>query len=79
MKLARLAVFALVGCDKWQRYDFELTPVGNEPHGRFAVGLDQPGTVAIGHVFLQPGGWGRYQDLPVRRDVGQLFTTGRTE
>jgi alpha-L-arabinofuranosidase len=27
--------------------------------------------VVVGHAFLQPGPWGRFHDLPVRRDVAE--------
>lgn len=53
----------------WQRLDFTLTPSAADPAGRFAVKLTRPGAVVLGHAFLQPGAWGRYRDLPVRRDV----------
>ncbi len=58
-----------VAGDDWQRLDFTLTPRGGDKAGRFALTLKQPGAVTLGHVFLQPGEWGRFQGLPVRRDV----------
>ena len=33
--------------------------------------LKQPGSVVLGHAFLQPGEWGRFKGLPVRRDVAE--------
>jgi hypothetical protein len=62
---ARLAVR---GKD-WQRLNFTLTPEAGESAGRFAVKLKRPGSVVLGHAFVQPGKWGRFKDLPVRRDV----------
>ena len=62
------APLAVAG-DDWQRLDFTLTPRGGDKAGRFALTLKQPGAVTLGHVFLQPGEWGRFQELPVRRDV----------
>jgi Alpha-L-arabinofuranosidase C-terminal domain/Domain of Unknown Function (DUF1080) len=59
--------------DAWTRYDFTLTPVGADRAGRFAVTLKQPGSVAIGHAFLQPGDWGRFKGLPDRKDVGEAL------
>jgi hypothetical protein len=56
---------------QWQRLDFKLKPNTSDPAGRFAIKLKQPGTVNIGYAFLQPGKWGRYENLPVRKDVGQ--------
>jgi len=53
----------------WQRLEFSLTPNATEPKGRFAVTLQSPGSVALGYAFLQPGKWGRFKNLPVRRDV----------
>ena len=53
----------------WARYDFRLTPRGSDPSGRFAIKLTQPGSVEVGHAFLQPGDWGRFKGLPIRKDV----------
>jgi hypothetical protein len=55
----------------WSRLDFTLTPAATARGGRLVVKLKQPGSVALGHAFLQPGSWGRFKDLPVRRDVAQ--------
>jgi hypothetical protein len=55
--------------DKWQRSNFTLTPNAHDAAGRFAVRLKAPGSVVIGHAFLQPGEWGRFKGLPLRRDV----------
>ena len=40
----------------WLRYDFTLSPSAGDDAGRFAVKLKGPGSVSIGHAFLQPGG-----------------------
>jgi hypothetical protein len=61
----RLAVAA----GRWQRLTFALTPDRTDTVGRFAVTLRKPGSVALGYAFLQPGPWGRFKGLPVRRDV----------
>ncbi|HOY58295.1 MAG TPA: DUF1080 domain-containing protein [Verrucomicrobiota bacterium] len=55
----------------WQRLDFTLRPDDNDRTGRFAIKLKQPGTVTLGYAFLQPGSWGRFKGLPVRKDVAQ--------
>ena len=55
----------------WQRINLALTPSGNDRRGRFALKLKQPGSVLLGHVFIQPGEWGRFKGLPVRRDVAE--------
>src|SRR5262249_5615396 len=39
---------------KWQKLGFTLTPDPSDPAGRFSVKLKRPGTVVLGHVFLQP-------------------------
>jgi hypothetical protein len=62
------AKLAIRGKD-WQRLSFTLTPEASETAGRFAVKLKGPGSVVLGHAFVQPGKWGRFKDLPVRRDV----------
>ncbi len=53
----------------WRRVEFTLTPRAADRAGRFALVLKQPGSVTLGHAFLQPGAWGRFKGLPVRRDV----------
>jgi hypothetical protein len=55
----------------WRRLDFTLTPNAADKAGRFAVKLKQPGSVTLGYTFLQPGAWGRFKNLPVRKDVAE--------
>jgi hypothetical protein len=62
---------------KWRKLDYNLTPNADETHGRFTLKLKQPGAVTVGFAFLQPGPWGRYKDLPVRRDVVQCLLDQR--
>jgi hypothetical protein len=57
----------------WTRADLALTPNASDSHGRFVLELQQPGSVDIGHAFLQPGEWGRFKRLPIRRDVAQAM------
>jgi hypothetical protein len=61
----RLAVAA----GDWQNLPVALTPDTSDPHGRFTILLQSPGSVVLGYAFLQPGTWGRFKDLPLRRDV----------
>ena len=60
-----------VTSNDWQRLDFTLTPNARTTAGRFALKLKQPGSIVLGHAFLQPGEWGRFKGLPVRRDVAE--------
>lgn len=55
----------------WERYVFTLTPNATLSEGRFGIRLKKPSEVEIGYAFLQPGPWGRFSDLPVRRDVAE--------
>ncbi|HEY3861387.1 MAG TPA: hypothetical protein VGO59_05810 [Verrucomicrobiae bacterium] len=55
----------------WQHLDFVLTSSASDSRGRFSIKLKQPGSVDIGYAFLQPGEWGRFKGLPVRRDVAE--------
>ncbi len=55
----------------WQRIPFELVSHGTDKQGRFSLTLRQPGAVTLGYAFLQPGEWGRFKGLPVRRDVAE--------
>jgi hypothetical protein len=60
-----------VSSHDWQRLNFKLTPNKTDRAGRFAITLTQPGSVEVGYAFLQPGAWGRFKNLPVRRDVAE--------
>ncbi len=59
--------------DDWTPYEFTLTPTAADPSGRFAITLKQPGSVQLGYAFLQPGDWGRFHGLPVRKDVSEAL------
>jgi hypothetical protein len=63
------AVLPVEDGDVWKRYPFSLAPDGAVASGRLAITLASPGSVVLGHVFLQPGTWGRFNELPLRRDV----------
>ena len=58
---------------EWTRYEFALTPSDADAAGRLAITLRQPGSVVVGFASLQPGPWGRYKGLPVRRDVAEAL------
>jgi alpha-L-arabinofuranosidase len=70
---------ALTG-GEWKRFDFALTPKKTvSGGGRFAIKLKGRGDIIVGHAFLQPGEWGRFKGLPVRRDVAEgLIAQGVT-
>jgi alpha-L-arabinofuranosidase len=55
--------------NEWHRLNFALTPDATDPAGRFVLKLKTRGSVVVGHAFLQPGEWGRFKGLPLRRDV----------
>ena len=43
------------------------------------MSLKQPGSVVLGYVSVQPGEWGRFKGLPVRKDVSEaLIAQGLT-
>jgi hypothetical protein len=63
----------------WNKTEFTLTPSGTDKNGRFAMKLKRPSSIVAGHAFLQPGPWGRFKGLPVRRDIAQgLIEQGLT-
>jgi hypothetical protein len=69
----------LVTSNNWQHVNFTMTPSASDANGRFAVTLTQPGSVVVGYVFLEPGAWGQFEGLPVRKDVVQgLINQGVT-
>ena len=58
---------------EWSKAEFSLTPSATVQNGRLALKLKRPGAVQFGYVFLQPGSWGRFKELPVRRDIADLL------
>jgi len=61
------------GRNEFEKLPFALTPSAHDEHGRFAVTLKKPGEVTLGYVFLQPGEWGRFKRLPVRKDLAEAL------
>lgn len=69
------ARFQTISSD-WKRYDFTLTsPTSGE--GRFAIKLKRPGSIELGLADLEPGEWGRFKGLPVRKDVALALVDQR--
>jgi hypothetical protein len=65
-----------VTSNEWQRRTFRLRPNTADTAGRFTVKLTRPGSVVLGHAYLQSGEW---KGLPVRRDVAEgLINQGIT-
>lgn len=63
----------------WRRVAYSLMPNGTDLSGRFVIKLKRPGSVLLGHAYLQPGEWGRFKGLPVRKDVAEgLIAEGLT-
>ncbi len=63
----------LVTSNNWEHLDFSLTPSASDTNGQFVITLTQPGSVVVGYAFLEPGVWGRFKGLPVRKDVAQML------
>lgn len=68
-----LAEENLVANGTYPKIRFSLTPSANAARGRFAITLKKPGSVTLGYVFLQPGEWGRYKGLPIRKDLAEAL------
>jgi hypothetical protein len=69
----------LVAPGEWQCLKFKLTPSQTDKSGRLAMKLKEPGSVVLGYALLQPGPWGQFKGLPVRKDVGDgLVAQGLT-
>ncbi|TWT80178.1 hypothetical protein CA13_15910 [Planctomycetes bacterium CA13] len=62
-----------IASSEWKRIEFCLTPNETVVDGRFTLKLKMPGSVLVGYVSLQPGPWGRFENLPVRRDVAEML------
>jgi hypothetical protein len=55
---------------EWTMFNFTLTPQATDNASAFVIGLQSPGTaVGVDMVFLEPGLWGRYAGMHLRKDV----------
>jgi hypothetical protein len=63
-----------VSSPDWARLTGTLTPSESVRGGRLSISLLGPGSVDLGYAFLQPGPWGRYKGLTVRKDVCEGLT-----
>lgn len=59
--------------DEYERISFTLRPSAADVNGRFAITLSRPGTITVGYAFLQPGEWGRYKGLQIRKDLANAL------
>ena len=59
----------------WHMHNISLTPSSDcYGDGSFAIVLESPqAQLDIDMVFLQPGDWGRYKGLPVRKDLADFL------
>ena len=57
----------------WKKYAFTLTPDTKDAAGRLSIELRQPGSVDLAYVFMEPGEWGRFNGLHVRKDVAEAL------
>ncbi|MCL5743989.1 MAG: hypothetical protein M1541_08690, partial [Acidobacteria bacterium] len=71
-KLAEKALHVAAGRE-YRKLDFTLTPSSGDTAGRFAIGLKRPGSIVVGYAFLEAGAWGRFQGLPVRKDLAEAL------
>ncbi|HWY31356.1 MAG TPA: LamG-like jellyroll fold domain-containing protein, partial [Candidatus Acidoferrum sp.] len=61
----------LVVSNAWEHLNFSMSPSAGDSDGRFVITLTQAGSVTVGYAFLEPGFWGQFEGLPVRKDVAQ--------
>jgi hypothetical protein len=61
------------GKGEFEKLPFTLNPKTSDANGRFAITLSQPGEITLGYAFLQPGDWGRFKGLPIRKDLADAL------
>ena len=67
------STLSAAGSGEYEKLEFTLTPRASDKKGRFAVLLRKCGSITLGYVFFQPGEWGRFEGLPVRKDIGDVM------
>jgi alpha-L-arabinofuranosidase len=58
---------------EWKRFDFTLEPSETDTKGRFALWLDQPGTVWADQVYLSPTGEELFSPGSARADITKML------
>ena len=61
---------------QWHVLSYAIDTTGGTDSGeiaQFEVLLSAPATVWVDYVRLEPGPWGRFHGLPVRRDIGEAL------
>ena len=66
-------ILKTTGANSYERLAFRLEPKAAAKNARFAITLKQPGQMTVGYAFLQPGEWGRYKGLPIRKDLADAL------
>lgn len=61
------------GGGEFEKLGFTLKPNATDANGRFAITLARPGEITLGYAFLQPGEWGRFKGLPIRKDLAEAL------
>jgi alpha-L-arabinofuranosidase len=57
----------------WQRYNFSLRPSATDSNARFVVSIERSGTLWIDQATLGGTGAARFQNLPIRADIGRAL------
>lgn len=60
----------------WKRFEIALPSNTTDPAARFALWINEPGTLCVDQVILLPDERGLYHGLPVRRDLAEKMTAG---
>lgn len=68
-----------VAAGDWKKLDFKLTSNASDKDGRFSIFLKKPGAVTLGYARLEPGEWGKFENLSVRKDVAEGLIAEGTE
>ena len=55
----------------WVKHEFSLRPSATDSNARFALWIDQPGTVWVDQVYVSGTGPDLFHGLPFRADIGQ--------
>lgn len=59
--------------DVWEKYPFTLTARAADPHARFALWIDRPGTLWADQAVLMGTGDEQFHHLPIRADIADAL------
>eukprot|EP00039_Didymoeca_costata_P024442 m.10286 g.10286 ORF g.10286 m.10286 type:complete len:840 (+) comp4236_c0_seq1:97-2616(+) len=60
-----------VTSEEWTMFNVSLMPTTSSNSAAFVISLHNQAAIGVDMVFFEPGSWGRFHDMHVRKDVAE--------